>query len=230
LPKQVNAERGSGKRQDDDGDGSFGDFWGNYGNTDFNEFFGPGNPHASFYADTVGNEGGVYQQAILATPGAQYRFVLSDVRLELYFDADLYFGLEYSDDDDFTKLGETIVQIDTSTTGDGLSFTMTGTAAAGTVYIRPVILFDNVSSTGGTLRNAFVFECSLTELESSKGDVDCDGDVDAADVPAFVEALTEPAQYLIDFPGCDLENADINSDTQVDGRNIDGFVELRVGT
>ncbi len=145
-------------------DGSFGDYWGNYGNTGFNEFFGAGNPHASFFADTMGNTGSVYQQGILATPGKQYRFDLANTRIELYFAADLYYGLEYYAADDFTKLGEDLVFVDTTTTGDGLAFRMFGTAVPGAVYVRPIIRFENVYYDGGTDRNLFVFRTGLTEV------------------------------------------------------------------
>jgi hypothetical protein len=42
---------------DTNSDGNLGDYWGQYGTVGFNEFFGPGNSHASFYADTIGNSG-----------------------------------------------------------------------------------------------------------------------------------------------------------------------------
>ena len=69
----------------------------------------------------------------------------------------MFYGLEYYGDDDGTKIGETIVLADTSTTGDGLSFTVTGTAPAGTVYVRPVIGFDNVGTVAADQTNVFVF-------------------------------------------------------------------------
>ena len=171
-------------------DGNFGDYWGSFGNVGFDEFFGPGNPHASLYADTVGNTGALYQQAVLGMPGQQYRFDLVDVRIEANFDADLFFGLEYYPDDDFTKLGETIVQVDTSTTGDGLSFSVIGTMVPGTKYVRPVVFFDNVGSTGGTDRNAFIFAASLSEI--LPGDYSGDGNVDLDDYAFFPGCMTGP--------------------------------------
>lgn len=196
---------------DFNGDAAFGDYWGAFGNVDFNEFFGPDNPHVSFFADLIGNTGYVYQQAVLGTPGVEYQFDLVDVRIEDNFDADLYYGLEYYGSDDFAKIGETIVQADTSVPGDGMSYSMTGTAVPGTVYVRPIFFFDNVGSDGGTLRNAFVFETSLSEAALCAGDVDGDGGTALSDLAALL------ASYGLSLgdPGYNA-NADFDSNNTVD--------------
>ena len=175
--------------EDEDGQGDQGDFWGSYGNAGFNDFWG-GNGHASLFADTAGNSGGIYQQAILATAGTTYEFSLLDVRIEENFDADLQFGLEYYGADDYAKLGETLVTIDTNTgMVDGNSFTMTGTAVTDTVYIRPVVLFDNVVSTAADSESVFIFDASLTEFTDLPGDFNSDGTVDAADYTVWRDGL-----------------------------------------
>jgi hypothetical protein len=169
---------------DENGDGSLGDNWGSFGNTGFNDFFG-GNKHASFFGDFVGNAGGIWQQSVLGTPGSEYQFDLLDVRVEANWDADLTFGLEFFGDDDFTKIGEVLTTADTSVTGDGLSFTMTATVAAGTKYIRPIIRFDNVNAgyIGQSQANLFVFSTSLSELVAGlDGDLDGDGFVGINDL------------------------------------------------
>ena len=149
--------------EDVDEDGAVGDYWASYGAAGFNAYFDPDNGHASLFADTLGNFGGVYQQAILATPEASYRFDLTNVRIEENFDADLYFGVEFYAADDATKLGETVQQIGAGTTGDGLRFGIVGTAPAGAVYVRPILQFDNVQS-AGEQRGVFVFAATLTQL------------------------------------------------------------------
>lgn len=58
--------------------------------------------------------------------------------------------------------------------------------------------------------------------EPSAGDMNCDTQVDMSDVPLFVTALIEPAE----FTGCDLDLADISGDGTLDGRDLQGFVEL----
>jgi hypothetical protein len=174
--------------EDENGDTNLGDNWGSYGNTGFNDFFsggGPANGHASFFGDFVGNEGGIYQQAVLATPGSEYRFSLDDVRIEDNWDADLIYGLEFFGDDDFTKIGELLVTADTSTTGDGLAFDMTATAVPGTKYVRPLVQFGNVNPAyiDQAQAAAFIFSTSLAEVISSlEGDLDGDGFVGIADL------------------------------------------------
>jgi MYXO-CTERM domain-containing protein len=138
-----------------------GDGWGSFGAAGFHSFFGP-NGHASLFSDNPGNFGGIFQTGIAGSAGTEYLFQLLDVRLESNIDADLRFGLEYFAADDATKLGDTLVPIDLSTTGDGLSFSMTATALAGTAFVRPIIQFDNVRSTASGQENAFIFDASLT--------------------------------------------------------------------
>lgn len=147
--------------EDIDLNGDFGDGWGAFGAAGFNNFFGP-NGHASLFSDNIGNFGGVFQTGIAGGAGTEYQFDLLDVRLEDNIAADYRFGLEYFAADDSTKLGDTIVPISLSPTGDGLSFSMTGTAPAGTAFVRPIIQYDNVTSTANGQENAFIFEASLT--------------------------------------------------------------------
>jgi hypothetical protein len=207
---------------------AFGDYWGHWGNTSFNAYFGPANGHATLWADTIGNSGGVYQQGILGTPGSRYQFALADVRIEQNWDADLYFGLEYFGGDDFHKVGETVMLADTSQPGDGLQFSMTGTAAAGTVYVRPFLRFDNVGSSGGTLRNAFVFAAGLTQLPPGlRGDLNCDGSADFGDINPFVLYLSNYASWQTTYAGCPASNGDINEDgTYPSFGDINPFVTL----
>ena len=139
--------------------------WGSFGAAGFNDFFG-GNEHASLFMDNPGNFGGVFQTGIAATPGLTYTIELLDVRIEDNAAANLRFGLEYYLGDDSTAAGAfDIVPIPLSPTGDGLSFSTNGTAPAGAAFVRPIIQFDNVTSTASGQENAFVFEASLTVPE-----------------------------------------------------------------
>lgn len=149
--------------EDVDMDGSFGDSWGSFGSAGFNAFFGP-NGHASLFSDNQGNFGGVFQTDIAGSAGTEYQFDLLDVRLEDNIAANYRFGLEFFAADDSTKIGESLDPISLAVTGDGLSFSMSAFAPAGTAFVRPIILYDNVTSTAGGQENAFVFEASLTVI------------------------------------------------------------------
>lgn len=146
-----------------DNSGSFGDGWGSFGAAGFHDFFG-GNPHASLFSDNPGNFGGVFHTGIAGTAGQLYQFDLVDVRLEENVDANYRFGLEFYLGDDSTQISADLVSMDLSTTGDGLSFSTTATAPAGTVFVRPLVLFDDVQSTAAGQENVFIFTASLTAI------------------------------------------------------------------
>jgi hypothetical protein len=57
-----------------------------------------------------------------------------------------------------------------------------------------------------------------------RGDLNCDGAVNVFDIDPFVMALTSPAEYAVQFPGCDRMRADINGDGAVNAFDIDPFV------
>lgn len=65
--------------------------------------------------------------------------------------------------------------------------------------------------------------------EFRRGDLNCDGLVNNFDITPFVQALGDPATYLLDYPDCDLNNADINRDGLVNNFDIDPFVALLGG-
>jgi hypothetical protein len=150
--------------EDTDTNGSYGDGWGSFGAAGFHAFFGA-NGHASLFMDNPGNFGGVFQTGIPGAAGMTYQFDLLDVRIEQNAQASLRFGLEYYQGDDATAAGPfDIVSIPIPPTGDGLSYSMTGTAPAGTAFVRPIIQFDNVTSTASSQENAFVFDASLIKI------------------------------------------------------------------
>ncbi len=161
LPMHTSAELLTNPEFEDTG-GGVGEGWGSFGAAGFNDFFG-GNGHASLFMDNPGNFGGVFQTGIAATPGTEYAFKLVDVRIEENAAANLRFGLEYYQGDDTTAAGPfDIVPISLSPTGDGLMFTMSGVAPAGTAFVRPIVQFDDVTSTASGQENAFIFAASLT--------------------------------------------------------------------
>lgn len=60
------------------------------------------------------------------------------------------------------------------------------------------------------------------------GDLNCDGEINAFDIEAFLVALLEPATYPVLYPQCDIELADINGDGSVDAFDIEPFIQLLV--
>jgi len=61
------------------------------------------------------------------------------------------------------------------------------------------------------------------------GDLNCDGTVDFSDINPFVLALTDPAGYAQQYPGCPILNGDVNADGRVDFDDINPFVALLTG-
>lgn len=56
------------------------------------------------------------------------------------------------------------------------------------------------------------------------GDLNCDNQVNLADIPAFALALVDPAGYGDLYGTCDIMRGDMNGDTQVNGLDVDGMV------
>ena len=67
------------------------------------------------------------------------------------------------------------------------------------------------------------------ETVARLGDLNCDGAVNFGDINPFVLALSDPAGYHQQFPGCDIANGDINGDGHVDFGDINPFVALLSG-
>lgn len=88
-----------------------------------------------------------------------------------------------------------------------------------------------LTSGGGIDLHAGVVPCYIAEVGGANllGDMNCDGAVTVSDIGPFVLALTNPAQYAIDFPDCNIENADINQDTAITVSDIGPFVALLTG-
>ena len=78
----------------------------------------------------------------------------------------------------------------------------------------------------GAFDLAFELECSPALVP---GDLNCDGAVNFGDIDPFVLALTDPAGYVVSFPGCDINLADIDGSGAVNFGDIDPFVALLTG-
>ncbi len=150
----------------DTGDG-LGSGWGSFGATNFNEFFGEGNPHASFFADNPGNSGGVFQTGIAATEGFTYTFNLTDFLVEENFGGTISVALEFFESDDTTKISEEVntlnlVLSDPAPAPGSLS--VTGSAPSGASFVRPLISFADADGSASASENFFVFEAEMTVI------------------------------------------------------------------
>jgi hypothetical protein len=70
------------------------------------------------------------------------------------------------------------------------------------------------------------FSCGAT---GRKGDLNCDGAVDFADIDPFVLAVSNASGYAQAYPFCDRVNGDTNNNGVVDFADIDAFVALLGG-
>ena len=61
------------------------------------------------------------------------------------------------------------------------------------------------------------------------GDLNCDGIVNGEDVVAFVLAAVNPAAYSAQFPNCDLQAGDCNSDLATTVDDIACFAAIVLG-
>lgn len=58
------------------------------------------------------------------------------------------------------------------------------------------------------------------------GDLNCDGQLDTDDIGPFALALTDPAEYAVQFPACDINLANTNQDAAIDGLDVGSFVSI----
>lgn len=84
---------------------------------------------------------------------------------------------------------------------------------------------------GGINLHAGVIPCYVADVSGAGllGDMNCDGVVTVSDIGPFVLALTNPAQYAMDFPDCNINNADMNQDSAVTVSDIGLFVAALIG-
>jgi len=65
-------------------------------------------------------------------------------------------------------------------------------------------------------------------LPQSPGDLNCDGRVNQRDLRPFVDALLNPTAYHAHYPACNILNGDLNEDYEVDGLDVQFFVDLLI--
>ena len=95
---------------------------------------------------------------------------------------------------------------------------ITQTFAVGEITLAANMWMDasEVAGTGVALVNA-------DGLSLIKGDMNCDGSINGADIDPFFLALGDPAGYAAMFPNCDVLSGDMNGDGLLNGADIDPF-------
>ncbi len=110
----------------------------------------------------------------------------------------------------------------------GLVFTefnvSTGSLGNGTWRWR--VIASNALGMSTSPTRTFTIDIGVPPLD---GDMNCDGNVDANDCGPFGTALTDPIGYANAFPGCDINNADINNDGFVNSGDRAGMCALVPG-
>jgi ELWxxDGT repeat protein len=107
--------------------------------------------------------------------------------------------------------------------------------AAGTVPVEPgpdVSNLDQLTVVGDRLYFTASDTSSGNELWALdltpsllRGDLNCDGSFNGADIDPFFLALGDPAAYAIAFPDCDPMRGDVNRDGVLNGTDIDPFFD-----
>ncbi len=59
-----------------------------------------------------------------------------------------------------------------------------------------------------------------------RGDVNCDGVMDAFDIEPFTAALLDPPGYSARWPDCDIRSADVDGDGAINAFDIEPFVQM----
>ena len=137
--------------------------WGKWGAVDF-QTWGGNNPEwwgdsVSFYPNTEGNSGGIFDWGIEGDEGVTYDISV-DFWIQEVFDATISIGFEYMAadnntviDDDFLVLTAGDVYISDGTEPEewmrwhNYSYTAGSPAPAGTEYVRPVIKYGDTGAT-----------------------------------------------------------------------------------
>jgi hypothetical protein len=144
--------------------------WCRFGNADFVDWGKEtGNVGATLQGWIFNGAGGFFQ-SVKGTPDQTYTFSIR-ARKEVYFQAmTAYIRLEFYGADDTTKIGhdQGFVNLMPQLTGEWQTFTTTGKAPFGTVYVRAVFGFEG-ASTGdlGSGKQACMFDnAELIAVES----------------------------------------------------------------
>jgi hypothetical protein len=95
--------------------------------------------------------------------------------------------------------------------GGGAMFSTGGGFALGGSIGQPDASRSYMAGGNFTLVGGF-WSATATALPVCKGDMNCDGQIDFADINPFVQYLSSFAAWQATYPGCNAVNGDINGD------------------
>ncbi|MCZ6682473.1 MAG: PQQ-binding-like beta-propeller repeat protein [Planctomycetota bacterium] len=87
----------------------------------------------------------------------------------------------------------------------------------------PVLGQDGILIVCGIGNNVRAYQTAV-----APADMNCDGNIDGLDVQAYLLAVLDPVQYEVDFPDCNVNNGDLNSDGHVDSGDNAAFAQCLV--
>lgn len=174
----------------------------------------------------------------VTTPGTELEMIDNTGVLDLSRNwmkpgwVDSFFGTSGTVNDDGTSI-ETASPGFTNEAGQNFGLTAGSPCVNVAVALHPAVLpggavirqyLKHQSSTARTMVGG-ASELGSFELQPAAcaGDLDCDGDRDVADVPAFVLALLDEVAYESAYVGCDALRADLNGDALQNGKDISAF-------
>lgn len=140
----------------------------------------------------------------------------------------------------FVRTGESWSQhsyIKASTAGPGDSFGLSLAVSGETVVVGARDEDSNATGINGNQSDnsfinsgaAYVYAVDVPECPTL-GNLNCDCAVNESDLEAFVLALIDPAGYAAMHPLCDIDRADMQQDTYVNGNDIGPFVAALLGS
>ncbi|MFG0285352.1 MAG: hypothetical protein ACF8R7_13115 [Phycisphaerales bacterium JB039] len=113
---------------------------------------------------------------------------------------------------------------------DGSAWSGLGTGLDGNVF-GVASLADEAGPSlyvGGFFAQAGGYDSGMVArwMNRCAGDMNCDGRIDGFDLDPFTLAVSDPAAFAAQYPGCPRLRADVNGDDLVDERDIEPMLKL----
>jgi hypothetical protein len=114
----------------------------------------------------------------------------------------------------------------------GWSSTFLDATGAAPPFVTPAVALDSLGRWAVAYVDRQAGELKVAGLDVTgvrRGDLNCDGLIDGADVQPFVLALVDQTAYAAAYPDCDIAAADLNCDGMINCLDVQPFVPLTLG-